>query len=399
MKRKIFVIFAFVVSIISFSVNVSKDTLLISINDNTWITRQIAEKVKSIGNYMYDIEIKDVMTETIKTENYDVIMNIFTNTKENITIAFGYFQGGGFSYSETTNETADWVEKFAVKALENLSFQRFLYGENWDILQLTFWKGVDEYPIYQNEKLYFISDRYIGNREIYIFDFVNGTESKIPLESSAEYFPDISPNNNFLVFQTSLFGKWDIVLYNLITKKITRISPSNKNAYSPYFYDNTLILFSMEDESGQGTEIWYYDLYYNKLEKLSDSKRLLKFRPSKWNGNNITFYAINLEDASVNIYYLDEDNKIYPLLVDPFNQTDSWSNGSELLVFSEFNGKYFSIYEYNNNKKINLTSSITNDCFYPTYSPDKKYVFFTNYYSEADVFVLKREAIYKQRNN
>ena len=96
MKRRIFVIFAFVVSIISFSVNVSKDTLLISINDNTWITRQIAEKVKSIGNYMYDIEIKDVMTETIKTENYDVIMNIFTNTKENITIAFGYFQGGGF---------------------------------------------------------------------------------------------------------------------------------------------------------------------------------------------------------------------------------------------------------------------------------------------------------------
>ncbi len=107
----------------------------------------------------------------------------------------------------------------------------------------------------------------------------------------------------------------------------------------------------MEDESGQGTEIWYYDLYYNKLEKLSNSKRLLKFRPSKWNGNNITFYAINLEDASVNIYYLDEDNKIYPLLVDPFNQTDSWSNGSELLVFSEFNGKYFSIYEYNNNEK------------------------------------------------
>ena len=219
MKRKGFLIFISIISIISFSVNVSKDTLLISLNDNTWITRQIAEKVKSIGNYMYDIEIKDVMTESIKTEEYDVIMNIFTNTKENITIAFGYFQGGGFSYSETTNQTADWVEKFSVKALENLSFQRFLYGENWDILQLTFWKGVDEYPIYQNEKLYFISDRYIGNREIYIFDFANGTEIKIPLESSAEYFPDISPNNNFLVFQTSLFGKWDIVLYDLTTKK------------------------------------------------------------------------------------------------------------------------------------------------------------------------------------
>jgi Tol biopolymer transport system component len=396
MKRKGFLIFISIISIISFSVNVSKDTLLISLNDNTWITRQIAEKVKSIGNYMYDIEIKDVMTESIKTEEYDVIMNIFTNTKENITIAFGYFQGGGFSYSETTNQTADWVEKFSVKALENLSFQRFLYGENWDILQLTFWKGVDEYPIYQNEKLYFISDRYIGNREIYIFDFANGTEIKIPLESSAEYFPDISPNNNFLVFQTSLFGKWDIVLYDLTTKKITRISPTNKNAYSPYFYDNTLILFSMENESGQGTEIWYYDLYYKKLDKLSDSKTLLKFRPSKWNGNNITFYAINLEDASVNIYYLDEDNKIFPLIAGPFNQTDSWSNGSELLVFSEFNGKYFSIYEYNKGEKINLTSSITNDCFYPTYSPDKKYVFFTNYYSEADIFVLKRQAIYNQ---
>lgn len=397
MKKRVYTVFLLLITLISFSANLSKDTMLVSLNDNTWITRQIAEKVKSIGNYMYEIEIKDAMTDLIRTEDYDVIMNIFTNTKENITIAFGYFQGGGFSYAETTDQTADWVEKFSVKALENLSFQRFLYGENWDILQLTFWKGVDEYPIYQNGKMYFISDRYIGNRELYIFDFENGTEIKIPLESSAEYFPDISPNNNYLTFQTSLFGKWDVVLYDLTTKKITRISPSNRNAYSPYFYDNTLILFTMEDETSKGTEIWSYDLYYKKLEKLSDSKQLLKFRPSKWNGNNIAFYAINLDDASVNIYYLDENNKVYPLIVGPFNQTDSWSNGSDLLVFSEFNGKYFNIYEYNNGEKVNLTNSITNDCFYPTYSPDKKYVFFTNYYSEADVFVLNREAIYKKK--
>ncbi|HOB16300.1 MAG TPA: hypothetical protein PK894_05035 [Defluviitoga sp.] len=397
MKKRVYTVFLLLITLISFSANLSKDTMLVSLNDNTWITRQIAEKVKSIGNYMYEIEIKDAMTDLIRTEDYDVIMNIFTNTKENITIAFGYFQGGGFSYAETTDQTADWVEKFSVKALENLSFQRFLYGENWDILQLTFWKGVDEYPIYQNGKMYFISDRYIGNRELYIFDFENGTEIKIPLESSAEYFPDISPNNNYLTFQTSLFGKWDVVLYDLTTKKITRISPSNRNAYSPYFYDNTLILFTMEDETSKGTEIWSYDLYYKKLEKLSDSKQLLKFRPSKWNGNNIAFYAINLDDASVNIYYLDENNKAYPLIVGPFNQTDSWSNGSDLLVFSEFNGKYFNIYEYNNGEKVNLTNSITNDCFYPTYSPDKKYVFFTNYYSEADVFVLNREAIYKKK--
>jgi len=397
MKKRVYTVFLLLITLISFSANLSKDTMLVSLNDNTWITRQIAEKVKSIGNYMYEIEIKDAMTDLIRTEDYDVIMNIFTNTKENITIAFGYFQGGGFSYAETTDQTADWVEKFSVKALENLSFQRFLYGENWDILQLTFWKGVDEYPIYQNGKMYFISDGYIGNRELYIFDFENGTEIKIPLESSAEYFPDISPNNNYLTFQTSLFGKWDVVLYDLTTKKITRISPSNRNAYSPYFYDNTLILFTMEDETSKGTEIWSYDLYYKKLEKLSDSKQLLKFRPSKWNGNNIAFYAINLDDASVNIYYLDENNKAYPLIVGPFNQTDSWSNGSDLLVFSEFNGKYFNIYEYNNGEKVNLTNSITNDCFYPTYSPDKKYVFFTNYYSEADVFVLNREAIYKKK--
>ena len=47
MKRKGFLIFISIISIISFSVNVSKDTLLISLNDNTWITRQIAEKSRA----------------------------------------------------------------------------------------------------------------------------------------------------------------------------------------------------------------------------------------------------------------------------------------------------------------------------------------------------------------
>lgn len=395
MRKKTFcVLLFFIISFMGLSANLSKDRMVINLNDNTWISQQIAEKIKNVGSYMYNTEIKDINSHSNLSEGYDVVLNIYTNSKENITTAFGYFQGGNFSYSDKTLETADWVEKFSVKALEIASMQRFLYSDNWDFLQLTFWKGVDEYPVFQNNKLYFISDRYIGNREVYIFNFETGTEEKISLEYSAEYFPDISPNENFLVFQTSMFGKWDVVLYNLKTKEISRVNPSGRNAYSPYFYDNTLILFTMEEDTNQHTEIWIYDLFYNKIEKLSDSKDILKFRPVKWDGNKISFYGVDLNNADMNLYYLDENNKIFPLIKASKNQTDNWSNGSNLLVFSEFDGRYFNIYEYNNEEKRNLTKSMTNDCFYPSYSPDKKYIFFTNYYLESDIFVANRRVVF-----
>lgn len=391
MSKKIFNTFFFITTVlISFTANLSKDSMLIYLNDDSWITNQIAEKIRITGNYMYDIQIKKAMSNSTYMSGYDVILNIFTNSKENISIAFGYFQGGGFSYSDFTGETSDWVERFSVKTLETISFQRFLYDESWDVLQLTFWKGVDEYPIFQDNKLYFISDRYIGNREVYIFDFEDGSEDKIPLEYSAEYFPDISPNNELLAFQTTMFGKWDVVLYDLKTKSINRISPSDKNAYSPYFYDNTLLIFTMEEDSGQSTEVWVYDIYFDKLEKLTDSKNLLKFRPVKWDGNKISFYAVDSKNADMNIYYMDENNKIHILTNDTY-QTDNWSNGSELLVYSEFNGRYFTINEYINGQINNVSKSITNDSFYPSYSPDKKFIFFTNYHSESDIFVINRD--------
>ncbi|PNR94855.1 hypothetical protein [Petrotoga sp. 9PWA.NaAc.5.4] len=395
MRKKTFcMLLFFIISFMGLSANLSKDRMVINLNDNTWISKQIAEKIKNVGSYMYNTEIKDINSHSNLSEGYDVVLNIYTNSKENVTTAFGYFHGGTFSYSDKNLETADWVEKFSVKALEIVSMQRFLYSDNWDFLQLTFWKGVDEYPVFQNNKLYFISDRYIGNREVYIFNFETGTEEKISLEYSAEYFPDISPNENFLVFQTSMFGKWDIVLYNLKTKEISRVNPPGKNAYSPYFYDNTLILFTMEEDTNQHTEIWIYDLFYNKLEKLSDSKDILKFRPVKWDSNKISFYGVDLNNADMNLYYLDDNNEIFPLIKTSKNQTDNWSNGSNLLVFSEFDGRYFNIYEYNNEEKRNLTKSMTNDCFYPSYSPDKKYIFFTNYYLESDIFVANRRVVF-----
>jgi TolB protein len=149
----------------------------------------------------------------------------------------------------------------------------------------------------------------------------------------------------------------------------------------------------MDEDTGQWTEVWIYDLYYDKLEKLTESKDLLKFRPTKWDGNKISFYGVDHQTASMNVYFVDEENSISPLIAQPNNQTDNWSNGSELLVYSEFNGTYFSIYEYDNGEKRNLSGMLTNDCFYPTYTPDKKYVFFTNYYSESDIFVINREKI------
>ncbi len=92
-------------------------------------------------------------------------------------------------------------------------------------------------------------------------------------------------------------------------------------------------------------------------------------------GNKISFYGVDHQTASMNVYFVDEENSISPLIAQPNNQTDNWSNGSELLVYSEFNGTYFSIYEYDNGEKRNLSGMLTNDCFYPTYTPDKKYVF------------------------
>lgn len=401
--KKYIILLILLLSTFAYSQSMVKNMMLITIHDKQWITSSVAKKITELAEYMYNIKIiektpygyiTDDSTEVWKNINIeaDVYLNITSDASTNKIRAYGNFKNGTFDLSSDIKDTEEWVEYFSGKTLEKIAENRFLYDKTWDILQLTYWKGVDEYPIYSNGKLYFISDRYSGNREVNIINFKTGYQSTIQLELSSEYFPDVSPNGKYIVFQTSMFGKWDIVLYNTETTEFKRLSPEGLNAYSPYFYDDTLILFSMGTKENKNImEIWLYDILNDEVKQLTNDKTIMKFRPVKWNKNKIAFYGQNLKDADLNIYYI-ENVQIKTLLNGEYNQADSWSDGSKFLVYSQFQFGNFRIFSYDNKNIKNLTYMLSDDCYYPSFSPDKKFVFFGVYYKdkEPDIFVIRR---------
>jgi TolB protein len=378
MKSFLMIIFVSIISLNVYSFSLNR----IYANDQkeTFISRALLEKIKelSVTYYIWETDIN-------KLEENDVILNIYHETELNMMKVNGEFNGGNFEIETEIQDRQEWVLFFSVQILEKIASQRFLYDNTWEFLQLTFWNGVDEYPIFLNNKIYYVSNRYTGNRGIHIWDLETGEKNNLDLKNSSEYFPDISPNERYLAFQTSLFGKWDIVIYDIIENTYKRITPANgRSAYSPYFYNNTLMMYVMDSKNGRTTEFYIYDLLTGESELFFAQENLMKFRPARWNSNKIVFYAIDLETAVTNIYYIDENKKAVPLIKTERNEIDSWSDSSDLIIFSRFENGYYRIFAYENEETRMITKSLNNDAYYPTYSPDKQFIFFTHYYRELD---------------
>lgn len=387
--------------------NLKKENLIVINVNDTFITRVVYRNIEKLSkdtfntifkviNVDYSNDIENALKDIIEniSEDYQVIIFLYHDTKKGTISAFSFINDYFLNFEKDIIDTEEWIEYYSGRILESIAIKRFYFDDSWDYLRLTYSSALHEYPIFYNDKLYFISNRYTGNRSIFIWDLLNNTESKIELTSSSEYFPDISPNEKYLAFQTSLYGKWGIMIYEYETQKYIQVSSKDRNAFSPYFYNNTILIYSKESKEKQNqTEIWMYDILNKEKRKIFQQEGKMIFRPIRWNSNKLAFYAIDLDTANSNIYYLDEDLNIHSLISHEKKDFDVWSDGSEYMVFSRFHNGYYRIFLYNSdtNQTRILTDFLHNDTYYATFSEDKKYVFFTLYYrdKDPDIYVIK----------
>lgn len=123
----------------------------------------------------------------------------------------------------------------------------------------------------------------------------------------------------------------------------------------------------------------------------------MKYRPTKFNGNSILFYGIDEnssyntdEDVKAKVYMIKE-GKENIFLNNDYSNFDVWSDGSDIFVYSQYQFGYYRIFMNVQNNPFNLTYMINDDAYYPTFSPDKKFVFFGVYFKggEPDIFVKR----------
>jgi TolB protein len=371
--------------------------MIVEYNQTNWYQNKIVEKITDLGNYFYDFKLIDSKKTYYLTNQYDfedemsydadVFLRITNNSTDVVNV---YYEINGENIYKKVNvkDSSDWVEEFSVNLLEEISLKRLKFDDEWDLLQLTFYNGVDEYPIKRNDTIAFISDRYKGNREVFYYNLKETSIKKIPLEISSEYFPDISSDGNYFVFQTTLFGNWDIVVYDKKKNDFKKITKGTYG-YSPYFKDDNTIIYSEDIENVKKyNRIVEYNISTEEKKVISDDTKYLKYRPSLYK-NSLMYYGINSETAEVKIYTQNEETQnLFDLTR---NQMDSWSNNSDRVVFSyNLEASYDIFYLFENNL-LNITKDIDSDAYYPTFSDNGKYVFFSLYYKnkEPDIFIKK----------
>jgi Tol biopolymer transport system component len=172
----------------------------------------------------------------------------------------------------------------------------------------------------------------------------------MPIYGSSEYFPRISPDERYLLFQGSLHGNWNIYYMPLspdYSKKIQLISRGRYASYNPNWIDNNTVVYVQEDATS------------NHL---------------------------------VGIYELLPDGTITVLEDSPYNEFDP-DVFENYLIFSSNRDGVFRIYAKDlvSGKVWCLTENIPYDAFYPAFSEDGKLVAFSVYSkgSEPDIWIVR----------
>ncbi|GAB6189274.1 hypothetical protein JCM30566_10130 [Marinitoga arctica] len=386
--KKLFIFIFLIFVIMNFSqIKIQKENILLIENSNSWIVENIVNEFESKLLYSYNVyRNNDKLDNNFK---FGLKLEFSEDSSKNSIRILATFDGTKLDLSEKIKDNSDWVNKFTTQVLEKISFIRLFNSQTWNFLQLTYWDGIDEYPYLSSDrkKFIFISDRYDGNRDIWGYDLEKNKYINIPLKFSSEYFPNITEDGSY-IFQSSFYGKWDVLIYDPEKEKIKRVSDDSYNAYTPYYYNN-YIYFSAEERNGESwTEIYKYNIKNEKIEKITSLKNTFKFRPTLLK-NNIIFQIINPKNGQNDISMF-KDNEIVPIINSELNEVDPFGF-KNYVAYSKLKNGYYRITLYNlETKEENpLSLDFSDDAFYPfVYS---NMVFFSLYYKngEPDIFVIR----------
>ena len=287
----------------------------------------------------------------------------------------------------------DFIREISSYPLERASLYLLSKGEFGDFLRVTYHPGVDEYGSFSSDgtKFAFITDRSGGNRNIAVLNLKVGSIQLLPIYGSSEYFPRFSPDGKRLAFQGSLHGFWNVYSTTLkdYSKNITLISQGNAPAYSPAWYNDSVILYVQDTVEGNALYRASLSKRREKIEIPGDFQMI--FSPT---AHATTIYFVGLKEADFGIYALTPDASVVSVENSFYNEHDpAVSFDGRYLAYSCNETGFYSIWikDLQTGEKKCLTSSIPYDAFYPAFSADGSVVSFAVYQegSEPDIWFAR----------
>jgi len=350
--------------------------------------RELFKYLKIVGkrnSIFFTEETENVYTNFSIELSYDHVRN-FIGIKCYQDKELVFEASGSMSSAETMEKM---IIELADSILERISIIRLRFNDFEGLMRITFNQSIDEYPSFSKDGslLAFISDRDTGNRDIYILDLNKMYVMRNNLPESSEYFPRISPDDTKLVFQSTRGGKWTIWIQNIEelgkTTSLEHI-PTLRNSYTPSC-DERGVYFVQE--TGNNTEIFFYDFSSKRIIKLLESEDE-EFSPSP---SRIGLVFVKMKkNGDSGIYLLESDGKVISLEDSPFNEFDPIiTSDNKWLIFSSNRDGIYRLWLKNLSSGIiyKLTNQKTGDAFYPTIFEDT--VVFSMYSkSEPDLWAV-----------
>jgi Tol biopolymer transport system component/lysophospholipase L1-like esterase len=194
----------------------------------------------------------------------------------------------------------------------------------------------DEYPVFSPD----------GTRILYMTKpgktwklnlYIPGKKTSVvavDLQDKNAYYPAWCPDGESIVFATDIWGKSELVLYNLKTKKIKRITDTmGKNSLPDCSPDGQTVVFT--GNRGLGWHIYKVGLKTGKIEKLTHKRGNCRPHYSP-DGKWVAFVSESNGKSDIFLMHPDGSN-IHSLTKDPrhWEYYPTWSRDSKRVYFSK----------------------------------------------------------------